>query len=173
MTLNIDKFSYLQSFLCSSASQSIYKLTRSAENYTEAINLLHERYGNIQVQISANVKQFVSLPPAKSMNGVSDLWHLIDELEGSVRNLKSLKVDPSSYGILLVPLINEQLPTEMRLLVAQKFGNELWDLSEMLRILKHEMEAKEQPVSVGDSSFERHERKANKESYFMCVLKVH
>ena len=173
MTLDIDKFSYLQSFLCSSASQSIYKLTRSAENYTEAINSLHERYGNIQVQISANVKQFVSLPPAKSMNGVSGLWHLIDELEGSVRNLKSLKVDPSSYGILLVPLINEKLPTEMRLLVARKFGNKLWDLSEMLRVLKHEMEAKEQSVSVGDSSFERHERKANKESYFMCVLKVH
>ena len=168
-----DKFSYLQSFLWSSASQSTYKLTRSAENYTEAINLLHERYGHPQVQISAHVEQFVSLPPVKSMNGVSGLWHLIDELEDSVRNLKSLKVDPSSSVILLVPLINEQLPTEMRLLVAQKFGNELWDLSEMLRILKHEMEAKEQSVSVGDSSFERHERKAIKESYFTCVLKVH
>ena len=94
-------------------------------------------------------------------------------MEGGVRNLKSLKVEPNSYGILLVPLINEQLPTEMRILVAQKFGNELWDLSEMLRILKHEMEAKEQSVSVGDSSLERHERKANKESYFTCVLKVH
>ena len=94
-------------------------------------------------------------------------------MEGSVRNLKSLEVDPSSYGILLVPLINEKLPTEMRLLVAQKFGNELWDLSEMLRVLKHEMEVKEQSVSVGDSSFERHERQANKESYFTCVLKVH
>ena len=106
------------------------------------------------------------------MNGVSGLWNLIDELEGSVRNLKSLKVDPSSYGILLVPLINENLPTEMRRLVARKFGNELWYLSEMLRVLKHEMEAKEQSVSLGDSSFERHERKVNKESCFTCVLKV-
>ena len=68
-----DKFSYLQSFLWSSASQSTYKLTRSAENYTEAINLLHERYGHPQVQISAHVEQFVSLPPVKSMNGVSGL----------------------------------------------------------------------------------------------------
>ena len=80
----------------------------------------------------------------------------------------SLKVDSSSYDILLVPLINQKLPTEMRLLVAQKFGNELWDLSEMVRVLKHEMEAKEESVSVGDSSFERQERKANKESYFTC-----
>ena len=111
------------------------------------MNLLHERYGNTQVQLSAYVRQFVSLPSAKSMNGVSGWWNLIHELEGSVRNLKSLKVDPS---ILLVPLINEKLPTEMRRLVAQKFGNELWDLSKMLHVLKHEMEAKEQSVSVGD-----------------------
>ena len=70
---DIDKFSYLQSFLCSSTSESIYKLIWTAENYTEAINLLHERYGNTQVQISAHVKQFVSLPPVKIMNGVSGL----------------------------------------------------------------------------------------------------
>ena len=69
---DIDKFSYL-SFSCSSASESIYKLTRTAENFTEAINLLYERYGNTQVQISAHVKQFVSLPPVKSMNGVPGL----------------------------------------------------------------------------------------------------
>ena len=30
-----DKFSYLQSFLCSSASESITRLTKTAENYTQ------------------------------------------------------------------------------------------------------------------------------------------
>ena len=40
----------------------------------------------------------------------------------------------------------------------------------MLRVLKHEIEAKERFVSVGVFSFERHERKANKESYFKCAL---
>ena len=99
----IDKFSYLQSFLCPSASESISGLTMIAENYTEAINLLHERYYNTQVQISAHVKQFVSLHPVKSMNFVSGLRNLIDKLEGSVRNLKSLEIDPSSYGMLIVP----------------------------------------------------------------------
>ena len=101
----------------------------TAENYAEAIHLLHERFGNTQVQISARVKHLISLPPVKSMNDVSGLRNLIDKLEGSVRNLKSLKVDPSSYGILLMPVINEKLPTEMRLLIARKFDNELRDLS--------------------------------------------
>ena len=104
------------------------------------------------------------------MNDVSSLRNLIDQVEGSVWNLKSLKVDPSSYGILLVPLIKEKLPTEMRLLIARKFDNELWDLSEMLGVLKHEVEAKEHSVSVGVSSFESHGRKVNKESYSTCAL---
>ena len=64
----------------------------TAENYTESINLLYER-GNTQVQIVAHVKQFVSLPPVKIMNDVSALRNLIDKLEGSIRNLKSLNVD--------------------------------------------------------------------------------
>ena len=90
MTLTSSRIYYL--FLCSSASESISGLTVTAENYTEAIKLLHERYGNTQVQISAHIKQFVSLPPVKSMNDVSGLQKLIE----IYRNLKSLKVDPSS-----------------------------------------------------------------------------
>ena len=50
----IDKFSCLQSFLCFSVSES--GLTAIAENYTEAKNILHERYGNTRVQIIALVK---------------------------------------------------------------------------------------------------------------------
>ena len=74
----------------------------TAEDYTEAINWLHERYGNTQV----HVKQLVSLPALKSIKDVSGLRNLIEKLEVSVRNLKSLKVDPSSHNILLVPLVN-------------------------------------------------------------------
>ena len=55
-------------------------------------------------------------------------------------------------------------------LIARKFDNELWDLSEMLGVLKHEIEAKEHSVSVGVSSFESHGRKVNKESYSTCAL---
>ena len=104
------------------------------------------------------------------MNDVSGLQNLTDKLKSSVRNLKSLKIDSSSCGILLVPLTDENLPTEMRLLTARNFDNELWYLSEMWLLLKHEIEAKESSVSLGVSSFERHERKVNKESYSTCAL---
>ena len=52
-------------------------------------------------------------------------------------------------------------------LIAWNFDNELRDLSEMLRVLKHGIAAKERSVSVGVPSFEKHERKAN---YSTCVL---
>ena len=45
-----EKFSYWQSFLCSSANESVSELIMAAENYTEAINLLQERYGNTQIR---------------------------------------------------------------------------------------------------------------------------
>ena len=61
------------------------------------------------------------------MNTVSGLRNLIEKLESTIRNLKDLKVDPTLYDILLVPLINEKLPTEMRLIIARNFDNKLWD----------------------------------------------
>ena len=61
------------------------------------------------------------------MNTVSGLRNLTEKLESIIRNLKDLKVDPTSYDILLVPLINEKLPTEMRLIIARNFDNKLWD----------------------------------------------
>ena len=65
--------------------------------------------------------------------------------------MKGLKVHPRSYGVPLVLLINDKLPTGMRLLIAPNFHNELWDLSEVLYVSKYEMEAKECSVSVSVS----------------------
>ena len=50
--------------------------------------------------------------------------------------MKALDVDPSSYGNLLVPLINAKLPNELRRLVSRKFENEVWLLSGSSNILK-------------------------------------
>ena len=59
------------------------------------------------------------------MNTVSGLRNLTEKLESIIRNLKGLKVDPTSYDILLMPLINEKLQTEMSLVIARNFENKL------------------------------------------------
>ena len=52
--------------------------------------------------------------------------------------MQTLKVDTNSYGSLLLPLINEKLPTDIRVIIARKFKSEVWDWNEMIEVLKLE-----------------------------------
>ena len=100
-------------------------------------------HSNTQVAINAPMQQFVSLPVIKSVNDVKGLRKLYEKVESSIRNLKTLDVDPSSYGNLLVPLINAKLPNELKFLITRKFENEVWLLSDLLEI---EIEANRQVI---------------------------
>ena len=111
--------------------------------------MLQERYANPQILISAHMQKFVSLPSVKNQHDAAGLRKLFDQVESSVRNLKSLKVETNSYGSLLVPLLNEKLPNDMRERIARKFDNNVWSLDDMLNFLKRELEATERSLSVG------------------------
>ena len=80
------------------------------------------------------------------------------------KKFEILDVDPSSYGNLLVPLINAKLPNELWLLISRKFENEVWLLSDLLKHLKIEIEAKERSVSLGHFYTERVE--SNRDNRF-------
>ena len=160
----VDKFAYLQSFLSPSASKCISGLTTTAENYNEAVELLKQRYGNTQVLINAHMQQFISLPVIKSVNDVQRLRKPYAKVESNLRNLKTLDVHPSTYGDLLVPLINEKLPNKLRFLISRKFEKEWWLLSDLLKHLKIEIEAKERSVSLGHFYTERVE--SNRDNRF-------
>ena len=58
-------------------------------------------------------------------------------------HLKTLSVETDTHGSLLVPLINEKLPNDLKLLIARQFDSDVWSLSKMLEYLKKEIEAKE------------------------------
>ena len=53
---NIDKFSYLKSFLCPSAYETISGLVLTSQNYLEVVELLKQRYGNTQILINTYVE---------------------------------------------------------------------------------------------------------------------
>ena len=133
---DIDKFCYSKFFLCDSAESCISGLSLSSANYFEAIELLKQRYGNPQMLINAYMKRFVELPVIKNKNGVFGLRKLYDQVESSIRNLKSLQMDNSGYGTLLVPLLTEKLPFNLRQSIAKKFENDNCELPQMLKILK-------------------------------------
>ena len=102
-----------------SASSYISGLTLTTENCDEAVKILEERFANTQIVTSAFMHQFVSLPKIKSVDDISGLRKL------------------------LVPLINEKLPNDLKLLIARQLDSDVWSLSKMLEYLKKEIEAKE------------------------------
>ena len=80
----------------------------------------------------------------------------------SVRNLKSLDINITTYGSLLVPLLNDKLPSELHVILSRKFEYDIWRLDEMLKCLKTEVEAKERSTFIGTSSELEKENKDRK-----------
>lgn len=165
---DIDKFNYLKSLLCDSACETISGLTLNSANYKEAIQLLQKRYGNTQVLINAHMKNFVQLQQVQN-DDVEGLRRLYNQVETSVRNLKTLKVDTSSYGCLLVPLLNEKIPSEISIMLARKFKDDIWTLDEMIEIIQQELAAKERCTFETDGEFSLQNLQINTSKEQRCV----
>ena len=59
-----------------------------------------------------------------------------------VRGLEALGVRSEQYGSLLIPVIMTKFPTEISLRIARETGREAWQIDELLRIVKQEVEAR-------------------------------
>ena len=114
----IDKFNYLRSLVEKSAAEAISGLTLTADNYKEAVLILKKRFGNKQQIITKHMDILLSLEPVTSQHNLRGLCHLYNLVESQVRGLKSLGVEPSSYGSLLSSVLLQKLPSELRLIVS-------------------------------------------------------
>ena len=73
------------------------------------------------------MKKFVTIPSVKNDRDVRGLRKLYDEVETSVRNLRTSNVDTSTmHGPLSVPLLNEKSSPDLRLRLSWNFENEVW-----------------------------------------------
>ena len=152
-TLNdIDRFSYLRRYLSGQALATISGLSLSKNNYTQAIKLLKERYGNPQVLITAHMESLLKVKRVKTMDSIEQLRDLYNDVESCVRNLKSLKVETSTYGCPLIPILNDRIPDELRVVISRKFGGSMWTLDLLLQYFNEELQVKERCVSFNKSS---------------------
>ena len=143
----IDKFNYLYSLLEGPALLVIKGLALTEENYQTAIDSLKQRYGNIQVVISAHMDELLKLPDC-SNEKIQDLRRVYDKINVNVRGLEALGVKSEQYGSLLIPVIMSKLPAELRIQVARKTASELWKIDDILKIIRVELEAREISESV-------------------------
>ena len=87
---------------------------------------------------------------------------MYDQIKISVRNLKSLDIDITTYVLLLVPLLNEKLPAELSVILSSEFENDIQRLDDMPKCLKTEAETKEPSIFIGTSFEQGKENKDRK-----------
>ena len=152
---DIQKFTYLKSFLKGEAESAITCLTLVSDNYPIAIDILHSRFGNKQLRISTHMKELRSLQPVVHLD---DIVSMRNTLELNINNLKELEVDVSTYGTLLIAIIFDCIPEELRVKASLQFGEKDWSLKGTLEIIKHELEARERSSVIKKEQFEYNSR---------------
>ena len=138
----IDKFNHLHSLLEGQAARAIQGLTRTDANYNSAIELLQNRFGKTQNIISTHMDELLKIPVC-SGDKASQLRFVYDKISINVRGLASLGVNSTQYGSLLIPVIMSKLPQEVRIQVARNTAREVWEMSELLDVIRQEVEARE------------------------------
>ena len=120
-----------------------------SENYKVAIDILTDRFGKPQLLISNYMDALLKLPSVNSVHETKKLRELFDKIEINIRGLNALGVESQSFGDLLVPIVMEKIPSELRLVVSRKFGSEeSWNLDALLSALKTELEARERCIAM-------------------------
>ena len=139
---NIDKFNYLKALLDGPAARCIQGLTLTSVNYDTALEILQDRFGKKQHIISAHMDDLLKLTPC-SDSRPHHLRVIYDKIYVNVRGLEALGITASQYGSFLIPVVMSKLPAEVRLQVARMTAKEVWNIEDLLDIIKSEVEARE------------------------------
>ena len=123
----IDKFNYLRASLEGNAASAIAGFSLSAANYQTAVVVLQERFANPQAIIANHMEKLLKLSSLSNARDTTQLRNVYDTLEANIRSLKTLGNKSEQYGSLLVPVMLNKLPQELRLVTSRKFEWDLWD----------------------------------------------
>ncbi len=104
---------------------------------------LKDRYDNQQVLISAHIESLLKISQIKSKENVNGLRTMYNHVESCLRNLKSLKLDTASYASLLIPILKDQLPDEINMIISRQFGGNVWTLDKVMKYCNNELQAHE------------------------------
>ena len=138
----VDKFNYLNSLLEGPAARTIQGLKLNEANYNSAVKLLQERFGKPQHIISAHMEELIKIPPC-SGDRPAALRFVYNKINVNIRGLASMGIDSGQYGSLLIPVIMTKLPQDLRLHVARETDKEVWEIDELMSLLRKEVEARE------------------------------
>ena len=140
----VEKFTYLKSFLTLEASRAVKGLAVTTENYEEALQVLDGRYGNVQIIVNSHFEELTKLPAVHNNDDTAKLRELYDKIESNLRSLREIGIQVDTYGYILVAMLKNNLLKEINLLLSRKFDPKkgLWEIEEIMRELRIELEAR-------------------------------
>ena len=121
------------------ALKTVQGLKFSEPNYSAAIEILQERYGDKQVLISTHTSKLLNLSNSGNLNDLKYLRQLYNNIDTQVRSLTNLDMDPDSYGPMMIPIVMPKLPENLKLNITRQFGQDLWDIKLILESFKNEL----------------------------------
>ena len=105
------------------------------------------------------------------MENLEALEKLYNDIENCMRYFKSLKLESSTYGYLLIPLLKEKIPDELNMIISLKFSGNVWTLELMLKYFNKELQAKGICVPFKSTSSEKDKVKdKNRTGYTVSCL---
>ena len=140
---DVEKMNYLVNLVSGEAENCINGLSLCNENYTIALNLLKERYADKQVLISSHMNKLLELKSVHEISNTVGLRALYDHVNAQVRSLLSIGLNSEDYGPMLIPVLMSKLPQELKLIITRQFGKDVWNINNILKSLKDEIETRE------------------------------
>jgi len=121
----IDKFNYLRNKLTGEARSAIAGLSLSNGNYTVAVKILQERFGDKQEVIDLLYNKLINITPAHDK--VESLRRFLDTLNKHLRSLEVLGQDVNQD--VFIAMTKSKLPSNvMRQLEMKKGSKEKWSI---------------------------------------------
>ena len=123
----MQKFNYLKAQLQGEAAKAIEGFPLSDRNYLHAVTVLQDRFGQTDQLIDAHMQCLLDLP--KPSNNVCSLRSFHDAVESHTCGLSSLGKPGDTYGDMLVTVIREKLPNDIKINIARAKDTPEWSLS--------------------------------------------
>ena len=104
------------------ALSTIDALTLNSANHKATLEILIDRFGNPQVLVSAHMETLVKISKVKNMENLEALRKLYNDIKDCIQNLKYLRIESSTCGYLLIPILNEKFSDEPNMIFSRKLS---------------------------------------------------
>ena len=79
----------------------------------------------------------------KGNNNIKELRALYDKITVNVRGLLVYDIDSKQFSPMLIPILLQKLPQDIKLTLSKALNKDTWKLDDILQLLKEEIEARE------------------------------